>query len=126
MKLRVFLLLSLLCVANAWANTSAQKAHQMRSEAELTYFSVESVREAYKDFCKTKGYDAQRYGALLAEFFLGDSGGISPKFCSSRKACAAFAICCSNPFIIFQFMFQVVQHSVQSGFHCSLWHIQYL
>ncbi len=67
MKLRVFLLLALLCVTNAWANISAQKAHQMRSEAELVYFSVESVREAYKDFCKTKGYDAERYGALLAE-----------------------------------------------------------
>ena len=74
MKFRFFILLALLCATTAWADPTPKQAALMRAEAEMTYFSVESVRKAYNDFCKTAGYDKVRYGALVAEL---------------EKACAA-------------------------------------
>ena len=74
MKLRIFTLLALFCATTAWADPTPKQAAMMRAEAEMTYFSVESVRKAYNDFCKTAGYDKARYGALVAEL---------------EKACAA-------------------------------------
>ncbi|MBQ6581884.1 MAG: hypothetical protein IIX32_07820, partial [Alistipes sp.] len=61
MKLRIFILLALFCATSAWADPTPKQAAMMRAEAEMTYFSVESVRKAYNDFCKTEGYDKARY-----------------------------------------------------------------
>ena len=67
MKLKIFILCALLSATMAWGQVTPEKAAQMRTEAEMTYFNLESVRSAYKDFCKNKSYDAAKYGAKLQE-----------------------------------------------------------
>ena len=53
MKLKISILIAVLCTTTSWAQLSPQKAEQMRTEAEMTYFNLESVKSAYKDFCKS-------------------------------------------------------------------------
>ena len=67
MKLKISILIAVLCTTTSWAQLPQQKAEQMRTEAEMTYFNLESVKSAYKDFCKSSSYDATTYGAKLQE-----------------------------------------------------------
>ena len=67
MKFKFFTLAALLCATMAWGQVTPEKAAQMRTKAEMEYFCLESVRSAYKDFCKNSSYDATKYGAKLQE-----------------------------------------------------------
>ena len=69
----------------------------MRAEAEMTYFSVESVRKAYNDFCKTEGYDKSRYGALVAELEKACAAGSGVS--DERKIALKREILLSNPLL---------------------------
>ena len=98
MKIRVILLFALLCATSAWGEgVTAERADKMRAEAEMTYFSVESVRKAYNDFCKSDGYDKARYGALLAELekACAQGSGVSDE----RKVALKREILLSNPLL---------------------------
>ena len=67
MKFKFFTLAALLCATMAWGQVTPEKAAQMRTKAEMEFFNIESVRSAYKDFCKNSSYDAAKYGAKLQE-----------------------------------------------------------
>ena len=69
MRRKLSLLIIVICatVSAAWSQISPEKAEQMCLKSELEYFSVESVRSAYNDFCKTPSYDSKLYGAKLSE-----------------------------------------------------------
>ena len=67
MKFKIFTLAALLCATMAWGQVTPEKAAQMRTDAEMEFFNLESVRSAYKDFCKNSSYDATTYGAKLKE-----------------------------------------------------------
>lgn len=97
MKLRIFILLALIGATSAWADPTPRQVEAMRTEAEMTYFSVESVRKAYNDFCKTAGYDKARYGALVAELekACAPGSGVSDE----RKIALKREILLSNPLL---------------------------
>ncbi|MBQ2007748.1 MAG: formylglycine-generating enzyme family protein, partial [Alistipes sp.] len=97
MKLRIFILLALVCATSAWADPTPRQAAMMRAEAEMTYFSVESVRKAYNDFCKTEGYDKARYGALVAELEKACAAGSGVS--DERKIALKREILLSNPLL---------------------------
>ena len=65
MKFKIFTLAAIMCATMAWGQVTPEKAAQMRTKAEMEYFNLESVRSAYKDFCKSSSYDAAAYGAKL-------------------------------------------------------------
>ena len=67
MKFKIFTLAALLCATMAWGQVTPEKAAQMRTDDEMEFFNLESVRSAYKDFCKNSSYDAATYGAKLKE-----------------------------------------------------------
>lgn len=67
MKQKLTLILLLFSLSTAWGQISADKASELRTQAEMQYFSLESVRSAYADFCRDKNYDAKLYGKKLAE-----------------------------------------------------------
>ena len=62
MRYIVAIIVFSLCHIAAWGQLAPEKAEELRLKAELEYFSVESVRSAYADFCKSEGYDAALYG----------------------------------------------------------------
>ena len=62
--MRLFISLLLLVFStSSWA----QSPEDMRLKSELEYLNIESVKSAYTDFCKSKGYDSALYGAKLKE-----------------------------------------------------------
>ncbi len=65
MRYIVAIIVFSLCHIAAWGQLAPEKAEELRLKAELEYFSVESVRSAYADFCKSEGYDAALYGEKL-------------------------------------------------------------
>ena len=67
MKLKLSLLFTLLCIGTAWCSIPPEQAAAMRLKAEMEFFDIESVRQAYNDFSKTPLYDTARYGALMKE-----------------------------------------------------------
>ena len=67
MKAKILILVSLLYSVATWGQLKPEEAEKLRIQNELEYFSVESVRQAYNDFCKTKGYDAALYADKLKE-----------------------------------------------------------
>ena len=69
MRRKFSLLIIVLCASAsaAWSQITPEKAEQIRLKSELEYFSIESVRNAYNDFCKTPSYDSTLYGAKLSE-----------------------------------------------------------
>ena len=71
----------------------AQSPEDMRLKSELEYLNIESVKSAYTDFCKTKGYDSALYGTKLKE--LEQLVGKSDKP-SQQKAVRACCSVCEN------------------------------
>ena len=67
MKLKLSLLFTLLCVSTAWCSIPPEQAAAMRIKAEMEFFDIESVRQAFNDFSRTPLYDTARYGALMKE-----------------------------------------------------------
>ena len=67
MKAKILILVSLLYSVATWGQLKPEEAEKLRIQNELEYFSVESVRQAYNDFCKTKGYNATLYADKLKE-----------------------------------------------------------
>ncbi len=65
MRYIVAIIVFSMCHIAAWGQLAPEKAEELRLKAELEYFSVESVRSAYADFCKSEGYDAALYGEKL-------------------------------------------------------------
>ena len=65
MRAKILILVALIYSVAAWGQLKPEEAEKLRIQNELEYFSVESVRQAYNDFCKTKGYDAALYGEKL-------------------------------------------------------------
>ena len=65
MRAKILILVALLYTAAAWGQLKPEEAEKLRIQNELAYFSVESVRQAYNDFCKVKGYDAALYAEKL-------------------------------------------------------------
>ena len=65
MKAKFLILVALLYSAAAWGQLKPEEAEKLRIQNELEYFSVVSVRQAYNDFCKVKGYDAALYAEKL-------------------------------------------------------------
>lgn len=61
------LILAVFGVSVLWAQPTAEQAAKIRHQAEMQYFSIESVRSAYEDFCRNKNYDAKLYGEKLSE-----------------------------------------------------------
>ena len=62
--MRLFISLLLLVIStSSWA----QSPEDIRLKSELEYLNIESVKSAYTDFCKSKGYDSALYGAKLKE-----------------------------------------------------------
>lgn len=81
MRYIVAIIVFSLCHIAAWGQLAPEKAEELRLKAELEYFSVESVRSAYADFCKSEGYDAALYGEKLKalEQLAGKSDAASQK-----------------------------------------------
>ena len=52
MKAKFLILVALLYSAAAWGQLKPEEAEKLRIQNELENFSVESVRQAYNDFCK--------------------------------------------------------------------------
>ncbi len=67
MKSKLILILAVMSLSTLWAQPSQEQAEKMRHDAEMQYFSIESVKRAYEDFCRDKNYDAKLYGEKLAE-----------------------------------------------------------
>ena len=67
MRIKLSLFAVVLCATTAWGQITPEKAEQIRLKSELEYFNVESVRNAYKDFCKSPSYDSKLYGTKLSE-----------------------------------------------------------
>ena len=67
MKLKLTLILLLFSLTAAWGQISVERAFELRTQAEMQYFSLESVRSAYADFCRDKNYDAKLYGEKLSQ-----------------------------------------------------------
>ncbi len=65
MRAKILILVALLYTAAAWGQLKPEEAEKLRIQNELEYFSVESIRQAYNDFCKVKGYDAALYAEKL-------------------------------------------------------------
>ncbi|MBQ1957935.1 MAG: formylglycine-generating enzyme family protein, partial [Alistipes sp.] len=66
MKSKLILVLAILSLSTLWAQPQREQAEKMRHDAEMQYFSIESVKRAYEDFCRNKDYDAKLYGEKLA------------------------------------------------------------
>ena len=67
MKLKLSTIVAVLFATATWAQVTPEQAAQLKTDAEMTYFSIESVRSAYNDFCKSSSYDAKLYGEKLQE-----------------------------------------------------------
>ena len=65
MKLKLSTIVAVLFATATWAQVTPEQAAQLKTDAEMTYFSIESVRSAYNDFCKSSSYDAKLYGEKL-------------------------------------------------------------
>ena len=59
MKSKLILVLAILSLSTLWAQPQREQAEKMRHDAEMQYFSIESVKRAYEDFCCNKDYDAK-------------------------------------------------------------------
>ena len=85
----------LLSVSVAWGQISKEKASELTIQAEMQYFSIESVRSAYTDFCRDKNYDAKLYGEKLAELErLSKAGGNESKVVELKRE-----VLLSNPLL---------------------------
>ncbi|MBQ5860946.1 MAG: formylglycine-generating enzyme family protein, partial [Alistipes sp.] len=92
--MRLFISLLLLVFStSSWA----QSPEDMRLKSELEYLNIESVKSAYADFCKTKGYDSALYGEKVKE--LEQLVGKSDKPSQQRAVELKREILLSNPLL---------------------------
>ncbi|MBR4994470.1 MAG: SUMF1/EgtB/PvdO family nonheme iron enzyme [Alistipes sp.] len=79
MRAKLLTLVALFCATAVWGQLTPQQSRSLQIQNELDYFSVESVRSAYNDFCKTPNYDAAKFGAVLTELEALAKQGDSPE-----------------------------------------------